>query len=108
MLNRKFATLFVLLAGFMGLLSDRSGYSLTSDVESINWEIALMLSPSGLLRAFLVQPDFYLRSYYSEISARGELFRDPVLMGLLVCVGLTALSGLILFRLSILSREEMK
>lgn len=92
-------TLSCLLLGlFMSLLSERSGYSLRSDVDSMNWDIALMLSPSGLLRTYLWRPDFYLRPYYSEVSERGELFRDPVLLALIVSVGICALSGLWIFR----------
>jgi hypothetical protein len=97
-LQKKMTLSCLMLGLFMLLLSDRSGYSLGSDVESMNWDIALMLSPVGLIRAYVVQPDFYLRPYYLEVSARGELFRDPVLVALIFAVGVCALSGLLIFR----------
>jgi hypothetical protein len=84
----------------LALLSERSGYNLKSEVDSMNWDIALMLSPFGLLRAYVLEPNFYLRPYYAEASERGELFRDPVLLALIVCVGACAVTGLGLLRSS--------
>ncbi|MGE4134039.1 MAG: hypothetical protein AB7F86_20550 [Bdellovibrionales bacterium] len=84
-----------LIALFLGLtaLSIRSGYSI-HDVESMNWDIALMLSPYGFIKNLVWEANHYLAPYYGEKAARGSLLADPLLLlSILFCTasGLTGL-----------------
>lgn len=92
-------TALILLAVLLSLwgLSLRSGFSI-HDVDSMNWEIALMLTPSGFINNLLLQPDHYLAPYYQAVSERGSLLRDPLFAAQLVTTSFFSLWGLRLLR----------
>jgi len=81
------------------MLSERSGYSIR-DLKTVNWDVVLMLTPSGIVNNLLLTPEHYLRPYYSQHSERGDLFGDPAMVVLLLLVGCMAILGLLSFRKS--------
>lgn len=82
------------VATLIGFVSDRSGYSITGDVESINLDIVLMLTPWGFIQNWLLTANHYLQPYYFEPSRRSDLFRDPILMALIMSLSLVAIASL--------------
>lgn len=89
--------LFTAILTSLALISERSAYSIT-DVKSINWDIALMLSPWGFVHNFLIDPNNYLRPYYDSPAERGALFSDPALAALVAVTIALAVAGLYRFR----------
>lgn len=95
-MNRAAVILIAVLTSLLGL-SLRSGFSV-HDVDSMNWEIALMLSPWGYLNNFLLQTDHYLAPYYQVVSERSSLLVDPLFALQLIVNSALALYGLWILR----------
>ena len=80
------------------LISERSGYSIRGDVKTIDLEIAMMLSPWGLLNNLVLVKDHYLQPYYLQATERGALSTDPTMAVILVATAACALGGLFALR----------
>lgn len=72
-------TLIAVSAGLLGFLlhlSDTSLYRIRG-LTDINFDIALLLTPWGMVNNLLVQPEHWLRPAYGETASRLGLFDDP-------------------------------
>lgn len=86
---------FFLLIG----LSYLSGYSITQSVADVNFDIATMLAPSGLIHNFLIDPNHYLRPYYTQGTLTQSFFlHKPEILGVYIVFAVTALLGLLKLR----------
>ncbi len=50
------------------------------DVGSLNWDIALMLTPWGFIQNLWLTDGHYLATYYHQVSERGHLLSRPILL----------------------------
>jgi|GEM_PF-6610817 len=91
--------LFILAWLLVAAISIRSHYDIR-DVHSMNWDIALMLSPYGFIHNFILDSANYLRPYYDVAAQRGDLFKDPVLGALVITSVAVACAGLFVVRRS--------
>lgn len=76
-------------------LSYFSGYSVTESVKDVNFEIATMLAPSGLIHNLWIETDHYLKPYYSQATlTQNFIFDRPIILVLYVIFTLVSLAGL--------------
>jgi hypothetical protein len=76
---------FLVIAVLWGLsligLSCVSHYSITGSVGDVNFEIAIMLTPAGIINNFFIAEDHYLKPYYSNVAkVHHKLWDDPTLL----------------------------
>jgi hypothetical protein len=89
---QKNRTLILLLISILwiAILSDKSGFYI-KDVYSMNSDIAIMLTPAGMINNFFILKDSYLKPYYQELVQRGQIMTDiqiKVLVSLCFIFGL--------------------
>ena len=89
--------LFLTLIGIC-FVSERSGYSIRGDVKTIDLEIAMMLSPWGLVHNLVLVKDHYLQPYYLQATDRGALATDPTMALILLSTMGAAFAGLFTLR----------
>lgn len=91
----KMKFIFVLWVVILLGLSYFSGYSITGSVADVNFEIATMLAPSGLIHNLWISADHYLKPYYSQGTlTENFIFQRPVILGLYSAFALVSLAGL--------------
>lgn len=91
--KKKAWVLFAISTVIIAVLSEKSGYYIT-DVYSMNSDIAIMLTPVGMINNFFILNDSYLKPYYQELVQRGQIMTDVQIM---ILVPLCFILGLLGF-----------
>lgn len=94
---RKPRIYLVLTTFCLTLLSNISGFWVT-DVRSINFDIATMLTPLGFINNLFLNKDSYLKPYYQEMVQRGDVLTDYRIGLLVFIIVLFGVLGLIAVR----------
>ena len=77
----RFKVLLVLWGLSLVGLSVSSHYSVTGSVGQVNFEIATMLTPAGLVNNFFVVEDHYLKPYYfTAAKTHHVLWQEPAML----------------------------
>ena len=92
---------FILELGLLAGLSDVSGYELKNPKYFINFEIITMLTPVGLFKNLILEPESKLRPFYDRISTREGVFDSTETLFFCLAIPILALAAL-----SFLKRED--
>ncbi|MBO9668057.1 MAG: hypothetical protein J7501_14745 [Bdellovibrio sp.] len=100
--NKSFLSVTVLWGLSLIGLSCVSHYSITGSVGDVNFEIATMLTPAGIININFIAENHYLKPYYANIAkVHHKLWDDPVLL-----VAYTTFVGLSVLLLIMLRKKS--